>query len=179
MMKDVKGDLEEHKNKGNLTKEESKSKASLLKGVKDGELVVNMTDKSRKALVCKPDTYRRSINAHTDMDMEVDDKYLKEIKMNCHLRSLKRLTGMELNHPGAELKLSGAITNQFSEAPIIYNLCEDHKKDFIRKLHTRPVCDGRRDPLSRASDGLGTLQNALIEGDSSRKPSCRSTEESQ
>ena len=81
-----------------------------------------MTDKSGKSLVCSPETYMRAINKHTEKDREVCDKVLKETesKVNRHMRTLRRVTGMGELHPNLEQKLGGALINQDVGAPNLY-----------------------------------------------------------
>ena len=179
VMKGVRGDLNHHKGESNLTRAELRGKKSLLRRIRGNEIVISMTDKSGKSVVCTPATYLAAVKVHTDKDEEVSSKTLREIetRVNRHMRTLRRVTGMGENHPNLEQKLAGATTNQDSGAPNLYIMWKDHKEDFATKHQTRPVCDGTQGPLARISEVLVKILGSLVEGDTERKASCRSTEE--
>ena len=138
VMKAVKSDIERVNDESNLTKEEQRGKASLLRRQREGELVISMTDKSGKSVVCSPATYMEAIEKHTGQDREVCEKDLRdtENRVNRHMRMLHRVTGMGEDHPNLEHKLAGAVTNQDVGAPSLYVMWKDHKEDFLSKLQT-------------------------------------------
>ena len=79
VMKAVKSDIERVNDESNLTKEEQRGKASLLRRQREGELVISMTDKSGKSVVCSPATYMEAVKTHTDKDEEASNKDHREI----------------------------------------------------------------------------------------------------
>ena len=129
--------------------------------------MLGRTDKSGKAVVCKPETYGKAIEVQTRKDKEVTEKEMREVELrvNRSMKSLTRVSGMGTKHEGKEMKLAGAVTSQDTGPPTMYILWKDHKPDFLTALQTRPVCDGTSGPLARISEVLVLILGEYMRGD--------------
>ena len=79
-----------------LTEDEKEGLQSLLKRMKNRELIILKTDKSGKLCVVSSEEYRKMGEEHTRKDMEVDRKIIieKEKQLNGHVSSGPRYWGV-------------------------------------------------------------------------------------
>ena len=167
-----------NKTNSNLTQTERDGKRKLQERIKRGEIVIAATDKSGKIGVSNPDTYLGALMEHTKEDMEVGWKEVEEVEklINRHARMFRRIVGLGELHPGKETRLAGALTGKDTGPPPLYIQWKDHKKDFLQRKQTRPVCNGNVGPLTRLSEILSRTLRGVLEG-VDPGACCSSTEE--
>ena len=121
-----------------------KGLAKLMKRVKEGDLLVLMTDKSGKMMVVSVEDYFRMGLEHIKDDTEVGQDKAKEIqrKLNGHMSMWLKMScqGEKWNHQD---RMRETCLNQSCAVSPLYLLIKDHKKTNPGELpKTRPVCDG-------------------------------------
>ena len=135
---------EEGNQKTNLTPAQERGLRKLRKRIKDGNLMVILTDKSGKLAVTTVENYIKMGEVHVKKDTEVDDDKAKEIqrKTNGHVSMWIKMTNMGENWNHTARIRETCINHSCCVCPM-YLLVKDHKLVKPGELPpTRPVCSG-------------------------------------
>ena len=165
----------------NMTAEQEEGRKSLQKRMKEGRIVVTMTDKSGKFAVVDSEMYREAVKVHLQ-DVEITWKEVsnKEILLSRHAVQLTKAFKMGTKHgkEGQVDRISQAFTSKGGRPGPLYVLVKDHKKtgEGESMPPTRPVCNARGGPGARLSNLLSTVLNKVTDA-ANPKTECISTED--
>ena len=169
----------------NMSVTQVEGRDMLQKRVKNGEVVVTMTDKSGKFAVVQSEMYREAVKVHlNDTEIEwkgpargVDGVEEKELLLSRHAVQLTKVFKMGTKH-GQETRIHQAFTSRGGRPGPLYVLVKDHKKtpEGQSMPPTRPVCNARGGPGSRLSNLLSTILNKCTDA-SKPETECTSTED--
>ena len=130
----------------NLTPSEQRGLKSLQERVRNKELVVTETDKSRRFCILEKAQYELSGKKHTDKDVEISHDQLHSIQklVNDHGKWLKKIfkVGLEWNH---EERIANSMTDKGEVVGPLYLLIKDHKswsEEDGTPPPSRPICSG-------------------------------------
>ena len=129
--------------KSNLDAREKRGVKSLLKRVKEGEIVVIQSDKSGRLVVMSMEEYLRAGSVHTCHDVEVNQEFAKDNQrlLNGHTSCWLKIfnCGSDWSH---ETRHRETRLNKSCAIPVLRLLFKDHKnwKPTDGPPPTRPVC---------------------------------------
>ena len=155
----------------NLNPNEKKGLKSLLKRVKDDEIVITPTDKSGRFAVLSLEQYVKAGNKHTDKDELITWSRLKYLRnqVNSHVWWISRIMGYSKNTD--EDRMNNNLHVSGLDVPEMAILIKDHKKwskGSGEVVPSRPVVSGNNtinthlseiiseivEPLALESDGM-------------------------
>ena len=114
--------------KGNISKEETEAVRSLQEKVDKKEIIINMTDKSGRLSVDKPENYIESMSPHyrNDEEISMQEKNNIEKKLNGHCLQLGRIlkVGERWKHWP---RVQKALKNSDCHIPVLSGYVKDHK----------------------------------------------------
>ena len=162
---------EKEKVDSNLTREEEIGLKRLKKRVKEGDVIITETDKSKKFCVMKKDQYILSGQKHTAKDSVVTIEQARKIQkiVNGHSGWLANIFQYGENWHHSERVVSSMIDNSESIAPL-YLLIKDHKnwsETSGEPPPSRPVCSGNSGMNKQLSEIVSHILESLahsIEG---------------
>ena len=114
----------------------------LRKRIKEGEILVVLTDKSGKLALTTPENYIKMGQEHVKKDKEVTEDKARENqrKLNGHVSMWLKITNMGLDWKHSARIRETCLNNSCCAAPM-YLLVKDHKNVKPGELPpTRPVC---------------------------------------
>ena len=115
----------------NLTEKEREGIVSLKERVKNGEIVIQQTDKSGRNVVDSPANYRISVQPHISDDepitTEEHDELEKEI--NAHAYTWSKILQIEKD-TNAQYRIQNSLKTKNSEYAVLSSLRKDHKPGF-------------------------------------------------
>ena len=147
--KNKKADSKKDSNvESNLSKAEQEGLKSLQKRVKNREIVVTETDKSRRFCVLTVEQYLASGRKHTKNDKVIsyDDLHNVQKTVNDHGTWLRQIFGIGNNWNHAE-RISHSMTDRGEVVAPLYLLIKDHKGWSFEDgtpPPSRPVCSGNQ-----------------------------------
>ena len=157
---------EKGEQKSNLTFSQRNGLRKLKKRIKDGEIVVMLTDKSGKLAVSDVESYMEMGAVHTSKDTEVGDETVRKIQRlyNGHTSMWLKMANVGENWDHEDRLRESCLQNT-NNVPPMYLLAKDHKIREPGQLPaTRPVvsgCSGMQLSLSNLlSDHLESLANS-------------------
>ena len=102
---------------------------SLASRVKNGEILVQQTDKSGKLAITTKEEYVASLQPHviSDKVITLEEKNETEKILNGHSIQLTRILRMGESHRH-EPRVRQAVTNKFCHVPVLSGLLKDHKE---------------------------------------------------
>jgi hypothetical protein len=125
-----------------------------MKRVKEGEILVTTTDKSKKIVVTTPDDYRKAAAVHIGKDKEVQWSELAKVEkeVDCNVRQLLKIFKVGEAH-GQEARCKEALITEDRPPPGVRFCFKDHKvlKEGEVVPPTRMVCGATEGPLHRGS----------------------------
>ena len=155
----------------NLNPNEKKGLKSLLKRVKDDEIVITPTDKSGRFALLSLEQYVKAGNKHTDKDELITWSRLKYLRnqVNSHVWWISRIMGYSKNTD--EDRMNNNLHVSGLDVPEMAILIKDHKKwskGSGEVVPSRPVVSGNNtinthlseiiseivEPLALESDGM-------------------------
>ena len=137
---------EEKMGNSNLTKEEQDGLKSLRKRVKDGEIMITETDKSKRFSVLTREQYIDSGKKHTEKDILVNKEQIHKVQkyVNDHCDWMREIFMCGTNWNHCE-RVAGSMDDNSEAVAPLYLLIKDHKgwkeEDKIPPP-SRPVCSG-------------------------------------
>ena len=165
------GRSEDKKDILNLSNNEKKGLKSLLKRVKNDEIVITPTDKSGRFAVLSLEQYVKAGNKHTDKDESISWSRLKYLRnqVNNHVWWISRIMGYSKNTD--QDRMNNNLHVSGLDVPEMVILIKDHKKwnkGSGEVLPSRPVVSGNNtinthlseiiseivEPLALESDGM-------------------------
>ena len=170
---------EESKDGSNLNAKAERGKKKLRKRIKDGSIVVGLSDKSDKLVISKPETYKEAAKEHVEKDEKVPWETLVETErlINRHSAALRKALKVGEAHPGQAQRVKSAMKSVDSAAPPLYLMWKDHK-DYEQVPPTRPVCGAKKGPLVRNAEIVSDILEVLLD-DAENDVECASSEEMQ
>ena len=127
----------------NLSQSQRSGLKKLKNRIKNGEIIVCMTDKSGKLAVLSMQEYLKAGAVHTDKDEEVDLEFVKQTQriLNGHTAMWIKITNMGADWKHQDRHRETHINNSSSVCPM-YLLLKDHKvyNPDDGPPPTRPVC---------------------------------------
>ena len=165
----------------NMTQEQRKGREKLQRRVKEGEIVITLTDKSGKFAVVDSETYKEAVKVHLkDEEIAWEEVEGKELLLSRHAVQLTKAFSMGTKHgkEGQEDRMRQAFTSKGGRPGPLYVLVKDHKKtaDGESIPPTRPVCNARGGPGSRLSNLVSTILNKITDV-ANPETECISTED--
>ena len=148
----------------NLNKQEQIGFKSLIKRVKNKELVITSTDKSSRFSVLSREQYLRAGHEHTKKDKEITwdtVKYLQS-QVNGHMWWLSNIVGYA--HESDKKRMNNNLQGTSMEVPEMVLLVKDHKHWDIesgKPVPTRPVVSGSRGVNTHISEWLSEIMEPI------------------
>ena len=172
----------EQKNR-NMTMEQLQGRDSLIKRVKEGEIVVTTTDKSGKFAVVETSLYKEGAKEHLkDEEISIEEVKATEVMMNRHSQQIVTAFKMGTFHGkhGQEVRVGQAFRSVGAQPGPVQFLVKDHKGTPQGKEMPpmRQVCSAKGGPSSRLSNLVSTILNKTADSLNSATE-CQSTEELQ
>ena len=151
--------------KSNLTPAQQRGIAKLKKRIKEGSLMVVLTDKSGKLAVTTPSNYLKMGEEHTKNDAEVDEETASDTqrKLNGHMSMWLKITqaGDNWNHKD---RFRETCINQSNSVSPMYMLLKDHKPTKPGEIpKTRPVVSGCNGMGVHLSNHLSEIVDAVAD----------------
>ena len=151
--------------KSNLTIVQRKGLAKLLKLIREGVLLVLLTDKSGKLAVSTVESYLKMGQEHIKEDKEVDQETVRRVqrRLNGHMSMWLKMScqGEAWNHQD---RMRETCLNSSCSISPLHLLIKDHKKTEPGDLpRTRPVCDGTSGMDVHLSNHLSEYLEAIAE----------------
>ena len=155
---------EDGKQESNLTASQGRGVKSLLRRVKEGDIVVIQTDKSGILVVMSMEEYLKAGTVHTAKDDETNHEFAKENQrlLNGHSSMYLKIfnVGSDWNH---ETRHRETKLNKSCAIPVLRLLFKDHKnwKPSDGPPPTRPVCGANTGMNVHFSDLLSMILEPL------------------
>ena len=133
---------EKGQQQSNLTPAQRRGLQKLRKRIKEGELIVCMTDKSGKLSVMSIENYQKAGSVHTEKDEEVDLNFVKnnQKEVNAHTAMWLKIWKYGANWKHEDRHRETKINQSCSVSPL-WLLMKDHKAwNPEEGPKTRPVC---------------------------------------
>ena len=163
----------------NLNKPEREGLRSLVRKVKDQEVVVFQTDKSSRMSVDTPENYRIASVVHVEHDVAISEAEAGQIEkeLSAHSEAWSRILCVGGNWNQLDRVRTNMISKDSPFAPV-YTLRKDHKvhQDVSAGPPVRPVCGVDSSSNEKLSWLLSTIFTKLWEHDDGGSV-CLSTEE--
>ena len=144
--------------KSNLTKNEQAGLKSLLKRIKNEEIMVVKTDKSGKFIVTTPEKYIEMGKEHTDKDIEVGWEQVRSMErvVNQHTIAWELMwrTGEDHSHQDRVIRSKATRSGNQANLSLLY---KDHKSGN----KTRPVASGNESYNLGLSNGISEVMEAV------------------
>lgn len=114
----------------NLNDSEKIGLQKLQKCIRNNELIVNSTDKSKRLSVNKPENYREDMKVHYENDQVVDQKFVnKTVKcFNETCKSLASIVDMGSGTNQTQRIMNNVVMSSECEIPVLGGMYKDHKK---------------------------------------------------
>ena len=144
----------------NLSTREQVGYKSLMKRVRDKELVITSTDKSSRFSIMSREQYLKAGYEHTKKDREISwdmVKYLQS-QVNGHMWWLSNIVGYA--HDTDKKRMNNNIQGTSMEVPEMVLLVKDHKEwdsSSDKPVPTRPVVSGSRGVNTHISEWLSEI----------------------
>ena len=162
----------------NVTEEEWSGMRSLQRRVKDREIVITTTDKTKKTAVISMEIYTEMAKSHTDKDTKVTLKVVKKIEREANYHS-KVLTAVLNIGTGLKDKERWETAKKVvdSKSPITEFHPKDHKEIPQGDIFppSRGVCNATEGPLTRV-EYTSTLWFDKVAENQKSKNECINTE---
>ena len=167
----------------NMSIEQIQGRDSLLKRVKEGEIVITTTDKSGKFALVETSLYKEGAKEHLkDEEISVEEVKETEVLMNRHSQQIVDAFMMGTVHGkhGQEIRIGQAFRSVGAQPGPVQFLVKDHKGTPQGKEMPpmRQVCSAKGGPSSRLSNLISTILNKTADTLNS-VTECQSTEELQ
>ena len=151
---------------------------SVKKRVREKEILIFHTDKSKKFAVETPGSYIESMQPHLDNKTEIDRKFVSKTvtKLNDVNKSLVKILGIGASSGQTKRAVNNVLTFPETELPVLNGLTKDHKSGNTK----RPVVNGNLGPISASSDlASDILEVFLVElrEEVEKENTCKSVEE--
>ena len=131
--------------KSNLSGKEKRGLRSLLKRIKAGEIVVNVTDKSSKLSINSFESFLNQGNKHVKEDREIGWKEvaMMQKRVSSHARVLVKIFNIGQDWgEGNEKRVKDAYVTEAGVVPVLSTMPKDHKPtEENGDPKTRPVCE--------------------------------------
>ena len=150
----------------NITAEVMKGVESLKKRSKEGEIVITMTDKSKKMSVNTRENYIQSMQQHIQEDEVLSWKEKEKIEnnLNGHTIQAGRILKVGENY-GHEDRVKNALRNKNCHVPEMSGLAKDHKEGIDERVGppSRPVVQADESNVCQLSHMMTEICQALAE----------------
>ena len=164
----------------NLTSKEKRGLKSLLKRIQEGEIVVNVTDKSSKLCVNSMESYIRQGQEHVKNDraIEWEEVEIMQRRVSSHAKVIVKIFNVgqawgERN----EKRVRDAYSTEAGVVPVLSTMAKDHKPlKESGDPKTRPVVNAGTSVNSRLGDVVSDILAAVNNADE-HTDECNSTEE--
>ena len=154
-----------HEQKSNLKKSEKDGLRSLMKRMKNEEIIIMKTDKSGKFVVTTPEKYIEMGEDHTNKDTEISWAQMRELEKNVseHAVAWEMIwnTGEDHNHQDRIIKSKNTKSGNQANLKLLF---KDHKQGN----KTRPVASGNESFNIGLSNGVSDLLESVAK--TSRDP---------
>jgi len=148
----------------NLSAREQVGYKSLIKRVRNKELVITSTDKSSRFSIMSREQYLKAGYGHTKKDREISwdmVKYLQS-QVNGHMWWLSNIVGYA--HDTDKKRMNNNIQGTSMEVPEMVLLVKDHKEwdsSSNEPVPTRPVVSGSRGVNTHISEWLSEIMEPI------------------
>ena len=148
----------------NLTKAEQNGIKSLMKRIKNKEIIITSTDKSSRFAVLTREQYLKSGYEHTKKDTIIGWEKVKYLQsqVNGHMWWLTKIVGYAKDRD--EKRMSNNIQGSSMEVPEMVLLIKDHKKwspDSKDPVPSRPVVSGSRGINTHLSEWISEIMEPV------------------
>ena len=147
-----------HEQNPNLKKSEKNGLKSLLKRIKDEEIIIMKTDKSGKFVVTTPEKYVEMGEDHTSKDIEITWAQMRELEKNVSAHSVAWEmiwnTGEDHNHQDRVIRSKNTRSGNQANLKLLF---KDHKQGN----KTRPVASGNESYNIGLSNGISDLLESV------------------
>ena len=169
----------------NLSSSEEGGMKSLTKRCRDGEILIQSTDKSKRLAAISKEAYATSMEPHVENDTPLtwDEQVKMERVLNGHTLQMSRILQIgEVWGTEHMKRVTSALRSKNALRPPLYGLAKDHKDPVQHELGSippqRPVCGAQESANGPLSDILSDIIDTITnEMDNEADVECHSTED--